>query len=722
MGKRNYANSIFMLPAGVLWASALATLGSSFQPCGIFLKQQKMEFDFMRKIYFLLFLVWCTNIVYAQNNVLNGMPMPAQVKSNNAKCRVVKSFSAAVVGNPGKRVYSATTRTLRRLDERVGLFFKQGNIGNTDTSRHATLLIQVQQPAQLQLYEDESYQLQISDTQIRITAPNDLGALHAMETLLQILSVDAQGYYFPGVMITDTPRFAWRGLLLDVCLHWMPMDVIKRTLDGMAAAKLNVFHFHFSEDQAFRVESKVYPLLTQLGAEGNFFTQDEVKEIIAYASDRGIRVIPEIDVPGHATAMIKAYPALASIPRQYELQRYYGVFDPTLDVTKEYTYQFLDTLFGEMAALFPDAYFHIGGDENTGKDWENSPSILAYMQQHGIANSHDLQTSFNSRLLPILTKYHKKVMGWDEILQPGVPKDIVIQSWRGGDPFYASIKQGYTALLSTGYYIDLIQPTDYHYLVDLAPDSILLSDEERKRILGGEATMWTEHTTAETVDSRIWPRTAAIAERLWSPKEIRDVNDMYRRLDIISLRLEELGSTHLKNKAMLMRRLANGYNTKALEVLVDVIEPLKIYERNEGDTMYNVFSPYTKIADVATPDQKVARTFRNLVDAYLANPQVSGQKEISRYLQMWQQNDAAFMQLVQRSPVLQEAVILSKNLSIIAGYGLQAMQYLNSKAQPTTQWKTAATTALKKASTQGGRCDLQVVTAIEKLVNAVKTR
>ena len=267
---------------------------------------------------------------------------------------------------------------------------------------------------------------------------------------------------------------------------------------------------------------------------------------------------------------------------------------------------FLDSLFTEMAHLFPDEYFHIGGDENTGKDWERNPEIKAYMQKKGMTTYRELETEFISRLLPILKKNGKKMMGWDEILRPGVPHDIMIQSWRGTESLVEAAKNGYTSLLSTGYYIDLIQPTDYHYLVDPVPANTDLTPAQQKLIVGGEATMWTELVTPETVDSRIWPRTAAIAERFWSASSVRDVDDMYRRLDYISLLLEGNGSTHIKNKGMLMRRLTGSYDTKTLEVLVDVIEPLKIYERNEGDTMYTVFSPLTKIADVATPDQKVA--------------------------------------------------------------------------------------------------------------------
>jgi hexosaminidase len=401
------------------------------------------------------------------------------------------------------------------------------------------------------------------------------------------------------------------------------------------------------------------------------------------------------------------------------LQRYYGVFDPSLDVTKESTYAFLDKLFGEMTQLFPDEYFHIGGDENTGKDWENSPSIREYMKKNNIENAHDLQTAFNKRLLPMLTKYGKKVMGWDEILQPGVPKDIIIQSWQGGNPYYESLKKGYTSLLSSGYYIDLIQPTDYHYLVDPAPPDAKITDEQRKLILGGEPTMWTEHTTTETVDSRIWPRTAAIAERLWSSQNVRDLKDMYRRLDIVSLRLEELGSTHIKNKSMLMRRLSNGYDTKALEVLVDVIEPLKIYKRNQGDTMYTVFSPYTKLADVATPDQKVAREFRQQVAQYIKSNDKLLEKEILNHLLLWRENHSEFLKLLQRSPVLKEAEILSENLSKIAVIGIVAIKSIHGKPLPKS-WRGESLLILQAAKQQGGRCELQVVNAIEELVMRAK--
>jgi hexosaminidase len=674
----------------------------------------------MFKFYLFCISIFLAGPSFAQDRTFDLMPVPQAIKSTENHFRIEKIFSIGVIGNPGDRVYKEATRALRRLDNRMGFFFKQGNISRKDNNPDASLIIEVERPAELKLNEDESYQLYSGTNQIKIVANTDLGAIRGLETLQQLLSVDDTGYYFPGVAISDAPRFPWRGLLLDITLHWMPMDVVKRTLDGMAAVKMNVLHLHLTEDQMFGIESKVFPRLHEVGAEGNYYTQEDIKEIIAYADQRGIRIVPEFDVPGHCTSWLKAYPELASVKRDYELQRYFGVFDPALDVTKDYTYEFLDKLFTEMSQLFPDEYFHIGGDENTGKDWDRNPSIKAYMQKKGMKTYRELETEFIQRLLPILQKNGKKMMGWDEILRPGVPHDIMIQSWRGTESLVDAAQQGYTGLLSTGYYIDLIQPADFHYLVDPIPANTVLTAEQQKFIVGGEATMWTEHVTPETVDSRIWPRTAAIAERLWSPSNVTNIDDMYRRLDIVSLLLEGLGSTHLKNKGMLMRRLANSYDTKAVEVLVDVIEPLKIYERNAGDTMYTVFSPYTKIADVATPDQKVARQFRKNISIYCATRDTLLEKDIIEHLHLWEDNHASFLESVKRSPLLNEAVVLSDNLAKIAAIGLQGMGYLKTKCSPPIGWKNECMKITEMAKKQGGRCDLQVVTAIEELVNQVE--
>jgi hexosaminidase len=654
------------------------------------------------------------------NQMFNLMPVPAVVKANADRVGISGQFRVAVTGKPNVRMYAEASRFVRRLSNKTGIFLDmQGYVTSNDTDTASTLLINIQRPGLLKLGEDESYTLETHTGQIRITAVTDLGAIHGLETLLQLVSADAAGYYFPGVSIRDNPRFAWRGLLLDVALHFMPVDVVKRTLDGMCAVKMNVLHLHLCNDQGFRVESKLFPRLQQMASDGIFYTQEEIHTIVNYAAQRGIRVVPEFVVPAHTTAILTAYPEFASVKKTYQLQRYFGVFDPVMDPTNEKLYPFLEKLFTEMSSLFPDDYFHIGGDENTGKDWAAVPHIKAFMRVHGMKTTMDLQTYFNQRLLPIIKKTGKKMMGWDEVLQPGLPKEIIIQSWRGNEAFYSSVRKGYKAILSYGYYIDLIQPASYHYRNDPIPDSVKLTEIQKNFILGGEATMWSELVTPVTVDSRVWPRTAAIAERLWSPKTVNNVDDMYRRLDIVSLQLESLGLQHLSYKQALMRQLCNGYNTTPLEVLVSVLEPLKIYERNEGDTMYTVFSPFTKLADIASPDQEVPRIFNEQMEAFLINLSTVSEKEIRDKLILWQENNKAFKSLLLNSPALSEASLLSENLSALASAGLEALQYIHDKKTADTEWLKQKTAIASSAKQQGGRCEIQVVNTIQKLIERV---
>jgi hexosaminidase len=672
----------------------------------------------IKKFLLVWITIFLTVLSYAQiNNSFNVMPLPALLKVNENPIRITRNFRVSVFGNANARIYFQASRFLRRLSDKTGIFLDgQGYVTKKDSTLSAALIIRIQRPGRLTVDEDEGYSLVTNANHVEISAKNDLGAIHGLETLLQLVSSDTNGYYFPGVNILDEPRFAWRGLLLDVALHFMPVDMIKRTLNGMAVVKMNVLHLHLINDQGFRVESKLFPRLQEVSSDGNYYTQDEVRDIVKYADRLGIRVVPEFVVPAHTTAILTAYPQFASVKRDYSLQRYFGVFDPVMDPTNEKLYPFLDKLFGEMSALFPDAYFHIGGDENTGKDWASVPHIQTFMKLHGLKTTSDLQTYFNQRILPIVRKYGKTMVGWDEILNPSLPKEVVIQSWRGNEAFYSSVREGYKAILSFGYYIDLIQPASYHYQIDPIPDSVKFTAEEKKRVLGGEATMWSELITPVTVDSRIWPRTAAIAERLWSPKSVTDTDEMYRRLDIVSLYLEAVGLQHNTYKEVLLRQLSAGWNTNPLRVLVDVIEPLKIYDRNEGDTMYTVFSPFTKLADVASPDQALPRIFRKKVDSFLIYPSSILTKEITEKLICWKDNDVQFKAVLRNSPILQEAAGLSENLSALASAGLEAIQYIKEQKKPAGDWLQQKQIVVTKAKDQGGRCELQVVDAIQKLI------
>ncbi len=664
--------------------------------------------------FFLIVMIFGVQTMFAQTR--NLMPVPQQVEWQKGKVRVDSSFTVQVKGHPHPRLYKAVGRMIHRLAGRSGLFLPQSFFDPQETICHPNLLVTVKRPAAIQLNEDESYTLTVANSQIQLQAETDLGAMHGLETLLQLLSADTEGYYFPQVKINDAPRFPWRGLLIDACRHFMPMEVIKRNLDGMAAVKLNVLHWHLSEDQGFRVECKTYPRLHQLGSDGNYYTQEQIKEIIAYAADRGIRVIPEFDLPGHATSWLVGYPELASAPGPYKIERNWGVFNPTFNPTIEATYTFLDGFFKEMAALFPDAYIHIGGDENNGKQWNANPQIQLFMKTHHLEDNHALQSYFNNRLLKILTKYGKKMVGWDEILHKDMPTNIVIQSWRGRDSMIKAAQQGYQTILSNGYYIDLIQPTDYHYLNDPAPQDLPVTPDQRSLILGGEATMWAEMVSPETVDSRIWPRTAAIAERLWSAGEVRDVDDMYRRLETVSFHLEELGLTHEKNYDMLLRRLTGNRNISALKTLVDVIEPVRIYNRNRLRKQF-AYTPLTRVVDAARPDAAVARKFRKQVDNYVAakNSNLELEEQIRLQLQLWADNDGNLQPIIDVSPVLFEIRQLSQNLSAVARIGLEALTYRkNPKVRP-SNWAQKSLVILEQAAKPQAQTNLMIVSAVKKL-------
>jgi hexosaminidase len=668
-------------------------------------------------------LVWAINAQNPTPNVISParlslMPIPASLQLQPGRLPITSGFTVAVKNFADDRLRSGIARMVRRLEGRTVLTLAADL--STDEAA-ATLVVQCERPGEIipSLNENESYSLEINDKQARLVAPTVIGALRGLETFLQLLQGDRDGFFMPAIRINDQPRFPWRGLLIDVARHYEPMEVLKRNLDAMAAVKLNVFHWHLSEDQGFRVESKKFPKLTILGSDGLFYTQDQVREIIAYARDRGIRVMPEFDIPGHSTSWLVAYPELGSAPGPYKIERGAGIFEPALDPTRDQTYKFLDTFLGEMAGLFPDEYMHIGGDENEGKQWDRNPQIQAFMKEKGIKDNHALQAYFNQRILKILQKHRKKMIGWDEILHPDLPKDAVIQSWRGPASLADAAKKGYNGILSAGYYIDLILPAAQHYLADPIPADTSLTAEEAKHVLGGEATMWGEWVSPETIDSRIWPRTAAIAERLWSPRNVTDIEDMYRRLPVISRQLEELGLTQERNYGMMLRRLAASDNTGPLRTLASVIEPVKQYRRYQQRPQ-TMLSPLTGLVDAARPDSQTARNFNSNVDAFLADaPRFAlNRSELERTLAEWQTASRQLGPMIDQSPALQEARPLANDLSVIAAAGLEAMSYLNSGDAPPMDWRQAQLAKLDEAAKPKAALEFVVMISVRKLVIA----
>jgi hexosaminidase len=644
------------------------------------------------------------------------MPMPASVQTGTGQLPITQSFSVTVSGVHDGSLDLEVRRFQAQLSRQTGIPFRP-QAGDTPTLQiHAD---QAREKVQ-KLGEDESYELDIIDSGAKLNAPNPLGVIHGLQTFLQLVQITPSGFAVPAVTIKDQPRFPWRGTMIDVSRHFIPLDVMKRNVDGMAAVKMNVLHWHLSDDQGFRVESKKFPKLTGMGSDGMFYTQEEIREFIAYAHDRGIRVVPEFDMPGHSRSWFLGYPELASGPGPYKLEG--GGIDPAIDPTRESTYKFLEKFIAEMAKLFPDAYFHIGGDEVDGKQWNANPKIQEFIHAHGMKNNQDLQAYFNQRLQKILAKNHKIMEGWDEVLHPDLPKSIVVQSWRGPQSLAAAAKQGYSGLLSSGYYLDLMWPAARHYAVDpLSGDAAALGPDQQKLILGGESCQWAEWVTPENIDSHIWPRNAVIAERLWSPQNVTDVVSMYERLDAVSLDLEWLGLTHRSARYEMLHRMAGDADISALRVLADVVEPVKDYNRwDDAKGPIDFHAPLTRMIDAVYPESETARQFSNLVQTFLqsgAKDQVA-EAQIRSWLTLWRDNDAKLHPLLTQSALLQEDIQLSQNLSAVSAAGLQALDYLDRSQPAPDSWKTQQSALINQAKGRSADLLLMIAASVQQLIDA----
>jgi hexosaminidase len=648
------------------------------------------------------------------------MPMPSSVQLGTGQLVIDTSFSVAIEGQKDSRLQRGVDLFLSNLRRETGMSPLDMKVTG---SAQATLVVHVDHGSKdiQELGEDESYSLEISSSGAKLNAPTRLGVMRGLQTFLQLVETTSDGFAVPALTIRDQPRFLWRGLMIDVSRHFFPLDVLKRNLDGMAALKLNVFHWHLSDNQGFRVEIKKFPKLHEMGSDGLYYTQDEVRGLIAYARERGIRVVPEFDMPGHSTAWFVGYPELASAPGPYQIERKWGVFDPAMNPAEERTYKFLDKFIGEMAQLFPDKYFHIGGDEVNGKQWDANPKIRAFMRAHGLKNNQDLQAHFNQRVQRMVSKHGKIMIGWDEVLHPDLPKDIVVQSWRGQASLAQAAKQGYRGLLSYGYYLDLMWPASRHYGVDPMSDAAAnLSPEEAQRILGGEACMWSEYVSPENIDSRIWPRMAAIAERLWAAQNVTDVNSMYERLEATSHWLDWLGLTHNSSYEPMLRRIGGSEDVSSLRVLADLVEPVKDYTREATAPVEPTsLLPLNRLVDAVRPESATARTFAAMVDAVISRQaDVTTKTQVRALLANWSTNQSKLAPSENRPFLLKEAAPLSERLSEVAATGIQALDYLEKGERPSEAWTAQQTSFLQNAQKQQAQLLLMIATSVQKVVLA----
>ncbi|MEM0961407.1 MAG: beta-N-acetylhexosaminidase [Bacteroidota bacterium] len=437
--------------------------------------------------------------------------------------------------------------------------------------------------------EDEGYEVSAAPAGIRVRASGAAGLFYGAQTLRQLLppAVERGGalpaevpmsWTIPAVEIEDAPRFRWRGLHLDVSRHFMPAAGVKRLIDRMAQYKLNRFHWHLTDDQGWRIEIERYPRLAQVGAwrdgtlvgsfhnrphtfdgvrHGGYYTQDEVREVVAYAAERHITVVPEIEMPGHSTAALAAYPELACTNGPFEVAQTWGVFEDIFCPTEE-TFAFLEGVLTEVLDLFPSTYIHIGGDEAPKARWEESPEAQAVIQREGLADEHELQSWFVRRIEWFLNERGRRLVGWDEIVEGGLSPTATLMYWRSWDdaPLRQAAEQGNDIVMTPNstLYFDHYQAdpageplaigglTTLEDVYAYEPMPAFFTDTQAGQVLGAQANIWTEYLPGQAaVDYMVWPRALALAEVVWSQRDRRDWTDFTERLPDHLRRLDMAG-------------------------------------------------------------------------------------------------------------------------------------------------------------------------------------
>jgi hexosaminidase len=408
------------------------------------------------------------------------------------------------------------------------------------------------------------YTLNVDKNRVAISGKGGAGVFYGIQSLIQLLPLEkTTGLTIPQLTIIDSARFAYRGMHLDVGRHFFPVEYIKKYIDYIALYKMNTFHWHLTEDQGWRIEIKKYPKLTQVGAYrngtiighypgkgndstwyGGYYTQEQIKEVVKYAADRYITIIPEIEMPGHSSAALTAYPELGCTGGPYKVQETWGVFNDVYCAGNEYTFRFLEDVLDEVLQLFPSQYIHIGGDECPKTSWKNCPKCQQRIKDNHLKDEHELQSYFIQRIEKYLNGKGRQIIGWDEILEGGLAPNASVMSWRGEEGGIAAAKEKHKVIMTPGdyCYFDHSQkkkedsvtiggylPIDKMYSYEPVPPG--LSAEEAARISGAQGNVWTEYIGNERkLEYMIFPRMSALSEVLWSPKEKRDWNDFAGRL------------------------------------------------------------------------------------------------------------------------------------------------------------------------------------------------
>ena len=401
----------------------------------------------------------------------------------------------------------------------------------------------------------EYYDLVINNNFILIKGSDREGLIHGVYSLIQLIprSSGVNDSKLACVKINDYPKFKWRGLLLDCCRHFMSIDFVKRYIDLLSYHKMNVLHWHLTEDQGWRIEIDKYPKLTDIGAwrkekdgsiYGGFYTKEQIKEVVDYAYKRGVNIVPEIELPGHSVAALAAYPEYSCTGGPFEVEKNWGVFKDIYCAGNDSTFVFLENVLDEIIELFPSKYIHIGGDEAPKYRWENCSKCKKRIQDENIQDTHELQSYFIQRIENYISSKGKKLIGWDEILEGGLANNATVQSWRGFEGALEAVKTGHDAIVSPtshAYFDYDLDAIDLEKVYNFDPIPAGIPSDKVKHIIGGECNMWSERAPQNTVDSKVFPRLLAMSEVLWDYPTIRDYNLFYERVQAHYKRLDVLG-------------------------------------------------------------------------------------------------------------------------------------------------------------------------------------
>ncbi len=557
----------------------------------LFLKEMRMSIIhktssltlYLSRLTLLVFL-GCQSSVTAQETPISIIPAPVSLKVNAGSFTLSNATAIGIPKKPSD-VSTVAAYFADKIKPATGFNLRVVNTGD------AAIQFIIKTPFDATLGK-EGYQLNVSDSKITLEANTSAGLFYGVQTILQLLPKQIEAaktvsaaWNIPAVTITDYPRFAWRGLMLDVSRHFYSKEYVKEYIDQMARYKFNRFHWHLTDDNGWRVEIKSLPNLTKEGAwrvprtgtfgsnaapkpgeaatDGGYYTQDDIREIVQYARQRYIEILPEIDVPGHSMAALAAYPEL-SVTRDTSVRvnpgsnfsKWFGdgkfemYIDNTLNPTDEKVYAFLDKVFGEVASLFPFEYIHMGGDECYKGYWERDPSVQAFMKKNNIKNGEELQAYFNKRVAKIITAKKKKLIGWDEILEGGIAQGAAVMSWRGVKGGIEATHKRHFVVMSPApvWYIDMIQgdPSieapvySSSRLKEVYTFDIVPKEVDSTYVLGGQGNLWTEQvaTTAQ-VEYMTYPRAFAISETLWTPKSKKNWENFVTRVEDHFVRFDE---------------------------------------------------------------------------------------------------------------------------------------------------------------------------------------